>query len=46
MPQVQAITWWSLSDPGYIPNSGFLTRDLKPKESYQRLLKLIADWRG
>jgi endo-1,4-beta-xylanase len=46
MPQVQAITWWSFNDPGYIPNSGFLTRDLKPKESYQRLLKMIADWRG
>jgi endo-1,4-beta-xylanase len=46
MPQVQAITWWSLNDPGYIPNSGFLTRELKPKESYQRLLKLIVDWRS
>jgi endo-1,4-beta-xylanase len=46
MPQVQAITWWSFTDPGYIPNSGLLTRDLKPKLSYQRLLKLIGEWRA
>jgi endo-1,4-beta-xylanase len=45
-PEVQAITWWSFVDPGYIPSSGFLTRDLKPKESFHRVSKLIRDWRA
>ena len=43
-PQIEAITWWSLSDPGFIPQSGLLTRDNQPKESYLRLQKLIQGW--
>ena len=46
MPQVEAITWWDFSDPGYMPYGGFLARDLRPKPSYQRLLKLIEEWRA
>jgi len=46
MPQVEAITWWDFTDPGYMPNGGFLTRDLRPKPSYERLLKLIGQWRA
>jgi len=46
MPAVQAITWWDFTDPGYMPNGGFLTRDLRPKPSHDRLLKLIAQWRA
>ena len=45
-PQVEAITWWDFSDPGYMPNGGFITRDLRPKPVYQRLLNLIAEWRA
>ena len=45
-PQVQAITWWDFSDPGYMPYGGFITRDLRPKQSYQRLLKLFGEWRA
>lgn len=45
-PQVDAITWWDFTDPGYMPNGGYLTRDLLPKPSYQRLQKLIASWRA
>jgi GH35 family endo-1,4-beta-xylanase len=46
MPQLQAITWWSFTDPGYIPSSGLLTSDLKVKESYRRLRRLIANWQS
>jgi GH35 family endo-1,4-beta-xylanase len=46
MPQVQAVSWWDFSDPGYMPNGGFVARDLRPKQSYQRLLKLFGDWRA
>lgn len=46
MPQVEAITWWDFTDPGYMPNGGFLAADLRPKLSYERLQKLIASWRG
>ncbi len=40
MPQVEAITSWGFTDPGYMPNGGLLTRDLQPKPSYKRLLAL------
>jgi len=46
MPQVEAITWWDFNDPGYMPNGGLLTRDLRPKPSYERLAKLIDQWRA
>jgi hypothetical protein len=29
-----------------MPNGGYLTRDLRPKPSYDRLLKLIGQWRA
>lgn len=46
MPQVEAVSWWDFSDPGYMPDAGFVTRDMRPKQSYDRLLKLIGDWRA
>lgn len=45
MRQVEAVTWWDFTDPGYMPNGGFLTRDLRPKPAYERLLKLVGQWR-
>jgi GH35 family endo-1,4-beta-xylanase len=45
-PEIQALTWWDFSDPAFIPHGGFLTPDLKPKEIYRRLSKLIAGWNG
>lgn len=45
-PQIQALTWWDFADPAFIPHGGFLTPDLKPKEVYRRLSKLIARWNG
>ena len=45
-PQVEAITWWDFKDPGYMPNGGFVTTDLRPKGSYERLGKLIQGWRA
>ena len=44
-PEVEAISWWSLSDPGFIPQSGLLTRENQPKESYERLRRLMGSWR-
>ena len=46
MPQVEAITWWDFTDPGYMPNGGLVTRELNPKPAYHRLQKLVADWRA
>ena len=45
-PQVQAITWWDFSDPAFIREGGFLDKDLRPKESYQRLKSLVTSWKA
>jgi endo-1,4-beta-xylanase len=44
-PWVQAISTWDFSDPAFIPHGGLLREDGTPKESYQRLTTLLADWR-
>ena len=46
MPQVEAISWWDFSDPGYMPDGGLVARGYRPRQSYQRLLKLFGDWRA
>ncbi len=46
MPQVEAISWWGFSDPGYMPNGGLVRSDISLKPSYERLSKLIAEWRA
>lgn len=44
-PAVEAVTYWDFSDAGqFWPWSGFLDRELKPKESYRRLKALLAGW--
>ncbi|NLH72995.1 MAG: hypothetical protein GX456_08075 [Verrucomicrobia bacterium] len=47
-PSVAAITWWDFTDaPGHFwPHGGFLRPDLTPKESYERLQRLITGWRA
>jgi endo-1,4-beta-xylanase len=51
-PQVQAITWWDFADPAFIadgddgPLGSFLDKDMRPKESYQRLKDLLSSWKG
>ena len=42
---VDALTWWDFTDPGFIPNGGFLRSDCTPKPSYDRLLAMQAKWR-
>jgi len=44
-PYLEAVTWWDLSDPAFIPHGGLLRQDLTPKESYTRLAALLARWR-
>lgn len=46
-PSIEAITWWDFTDaPGHFwPHGGFLRADLTPKESYERLQRLITGWR-
>jgi len=44
-PYIEAITWWDLSEPAFIPQGGLLREDLTPKESYLRLSTLLARWR-
>jgi endo-1,4-beta-xylanase len=43
-PEVQAIVWWGLSDPAFIPGSGWLRRDGTPKEVYHRMRALLRGW--
>jgi GH35 family endo-1,4-beta-xylanase len=45
-PEIDAVIWWNVSDPSLYANSGLLTDDLRPKESYHRLLGLVKSWRA
>ncbi|MCL5269851.1 MAG: endo-1,4-beta-xylanase, partial [bacterium] len=47
-PSVEAVTYWDFSDAGghYWPHGGFLRPDMRPKESYHRLQRLIGEWNG
>jgi len=45
-PYLDALTWWDFSDPAFIPHGGFLTPQLKPKESFHRLLELRKKWQA
>lgn len=44
-PWIEAITWWDLSDPAFIPHGGLLGPDLRPKAGYRRLAELLARWK-
>jgi GH35 family endo-1,4-beta-xylanase len=45
-PAVQSITWWDLSDGGWLnAPAGLLRKDHSPKPAYEALLKLIkGEW--
>jgi hypothetical protein len=43
-PEVEALTWWSFPDPGYVPGAGIITREGKPKEALYRLRALEESW--
>jgi len=43
-PDIEAITWWGLDDPAFIPGGGWLRSDGTPKESYHRMRALLRDW--
>ncbi len=43
-PEVEAITMWSMEDPGYVPASGLFTDRFEPKESFFRLKELEKSW--
>jgi GH35 family endo-1,4-beta-xylanase len=45
-PLVQAITWWDLSDGGWLKApAGLLRQDQSPKPAYEELLRLIkGEW--
>jgi len=45
-PYVEAVTWWDLNDPAFIPHGGLLKPDLTPKESFLRLKRLLDSWRA
>jgi GH35 family endo-1,4-beta-xylanase len=44
-PAIEAITWWDFCDPAFIPHGGFADENLRPKEAYHRLKKLVTHWR-
>jgi GH35 family endo-1,4-beta-xylanase len=44
-PEVEALTWWSISDsPSYIPGAGLVRADGTPKEAAFRLKELEKSW--
>ena len=45
-PQLEAVGFWDLADLGghFWPYGGLLHKDLRPKEAYDRLLKLKERW--
>jgi endo-1,4-beta-xylanase len=43
---VDAITWWDMTDPGFVPHGGFFNQDMSPKESYSRLKSLLDKWKN
>ena len=43
-PDVEAIVWWGMGDPAFIPGSGWLRSDGTPKESYHRVHALLRSW--
>jgi len=45
-PYIDAVTWWDMSDPAFVPHGGIVTEDNKPKESYYRLKKLFDQWKS
>jgi len=40
-PYVDAITWWDMTDPAFVPHGGLINADMSPKESYFRLKSLL-----
>ncbi|MBI3666334.1 MAG: endo-1,4-beta-xylanase [Acidobacteria bacterium] len=44
-PYIDAIGWWDVVDPAFIPHGGLLHEDLRTKEAYLRLQALLAKWR-
>jgi GH35 family endo-1,4-beta-xylanase len=45
-PEVQAITWWDFADPAFIRSGGLVDENFQPKESYDRLKRLIGSWKA
>jgi endo-1,4-beta-xylanase len=45
-PYIDAITWWDIADPAFVPYGGLLNRDMTPKESYSRLKGLLDKWKA
>ena len=45
-PLVESITWWNLSDGGWLnAPAGLLRQDHSPKSAYEELLKLVkGEW--
>jgi endo-1,4-beta-xylanase len=43
---IDAITWWDMSDPGFVPHGGLVNEDMSPKESYSRLKALLDQWKS
>ncbi len=45
-PYVDAITYWDMTDPAFVPHGGIVNEDMSPKESYFRLKALLEKWKN
>jgi GH35 family endo-1,4-beta-xylanase len=43
-PEIEAITWWDFKETAWYPHGGLVHEDLRPKESYLRLERLLRGW--
>jgi len=43
---IDAITWWDMADPAFVPHGGLVHADKSPKESYFRLKNLLDKWKA
>jgi endo-1,4-beta-xylanase len=45
-PYIDAITYWDMTDPAFVPHGGLINADMSPKESYYRLKSLLDRWKS
>jgi len=45
-PYIDAITWWDMADPSFVPHGGIINANMTPKEGYFRLKSLLEQWKS
>jgi len=43
---IDAVTYWDMTDPAFVPHGGIVDENGKPKEGYFRLKRLLEKWKN